>query len=61
MMSASHHTINIRPFTWLDRWVQILGMLFACKQVALATKNGEFDVYIEVHKNSLIPLESFCF
>ena len=30
-----------RPLAWLERWVQILGM-----------RNGEFEVYTEVHKNS---------
>ena len=29
-------------------------MLFACKQVALATKNGEPQVYRDVHEDSLI-------
>ena len=43
-----------RPLARLDRWEQILGMLFACKQVALATKNGEPQVYRDVHENSLI-------
>jgi hypothetical protein len=30
-----------RPLAWLERWEQILGM-----------RNGEFEVYTAVHKNS---------